>query len=90
MEYRYDEFEIVSVRSDCKLVDTESYERRYLRAGRDPLSPGVYIVHWADGVHQRRFDEHANFIGPFPNLRDAHCRMKELRDQRPAGARHHS
>lgn len=87
MEYRYEEFEIVSVRSDCKLVDTESYERRYSRVGREPLSPGVYIVQWAEGIRQRRFDEHANFIGPFPSLREAHSRMTELRRQRPADAR---
>lgn len=81
MEAYYDQFEIVRVLGGFKLVDPESYERRYWRADGRPLLPGYYVVNWPDGVVTRKFDQHAVFHGPFAGRGDA----REFLEQSKSG-----
>jgi hypothetical protein len=65
MEADYDRFEIVCVIGGYKLVDAESYERRYRHSMGLILAPGYYLVHWPEAVRIRRFNELAVFEGPY-------------------------
>ena len=57
--------EIVKVLNDHKLIDCESFERRYRTFTGAPLSPGFYIVTWPEGVEPGDYEESASFTGPF-------------------------
>jgi len=84
MEAQYDRFEIVRVIREFKLVDAESYERRYWRRDGRPLPPGYYVVNWPDNVVVRKFDEHAVFYGPFLRRGDAQAFFEEFKNQEGA------
>ena len=71
MEAQYDDFEIARVIPGFRLIDSESYERRYFRRDGAPLPTGYYVVHWPSGVRIRRFDTEAVFYGAFGSRQDA-------------------
>ncbi len=79
MDVHYDNFELVRVGPDFRLLDPESYERRYRRTDNVPLDPGLYVVHWPADVAVRRFDEHALYFGPFDLRADADAALDRLR-----------
>ena len=65
METYYEDFEVVHVLDDSKLIDAESYQRSYHCAKSRHLAPGFYVVSWPEQIRQRRFDEQCDFSGPF-------------------------
>jgi hypothetical protein len=64
MDTYYEDFEVVHVLDDCTLIDAESYQRKYCARTRR-LTPGHYVVTWPHETQRRRFDEHAEFQGPY-------------------------
>ena len=68
--------EVVRVVSDCTLIDSESYERRYLSVRA--LVPGFYAVIWPSSVANPRYDNEAQFIGPYRERSQAE-RILEVR-----------
>jgi hypothetical protein len=62
-------YEVVFVIDAEHLVDSESYQRRY-QTGR-PLVPGCYVVHWSGPPYAPRYDEAAEFLGPYASRRVA-------------------
>jgi hypothetical protein len=60
--------EIVRVIDGASLLDSESYQRRYRRAGGRALAPGHYVVVWPRSCAAAAFDEEAEFIGPFDSI----------------------
>ena len=64
-------FEIVHVITATQLIDSESYQRSLgtIHVGR--LRPGFYVVHWPSTASVLRYDESADFIGPFETRRSA-------------------
>jgi hypothetical protein len=62
-------YEVVFVIDAEHLIDSESYQRRY-RTER-PLVPGCYLVHWAAQQDAPRYDEAAEFLGPYVSRRVA-------------------
>ncbi|MBK8015398.1 MAG: hypothetical protein JNL33_16025 [Betaproteobacteria bacterium] len=75
MEIRVDDHEVVRVHKPFHLIDCESYERWYRRREGVPLANGFYVVTWPADDTKRRFDENANFIGPFRSRAEAEaCR----------------
>ncbi len=79
MDTQYDDFELVRIASNFRLLDPESYERRYRRADETPLEPGLYVVHWPASASPRRFDEQALYFGPFKLASEARAAMEALR-----------
>ena len=61
MEADYDRLEIARVIDNFKLIDAESYERRYWRRDDTPLPPGYYVAAWPPHIKIRRFNEYATF-----------------------------
>jgi len=59
--------EVVVVLDEGSLVDSESYQRRY--RARHPLQPGCYLVVWSSAPDVPRFDEAAEYVGPFESRR---------------------
>jgi len=57
------DFEIVRVISECRLIDEESFEHVYWRRDGRPLALGCYIVSWPPGARVGRFNEDAVFRG---------------------------
>ena len=70
--------EVVFVIDAERLIDSESYQRRY-RCTR-PLVPGCYVVQWNRPQERPRYDESAEFRGPY-----ASRRMAERAALRPDG-----
>ncbi len=64
-------FEIVHVITSSQLIDSESYQRTLgtMHVGR--LRPGFYLVRWPLSATVLRYDESADFIGPFETRRTA-------------------
>jgi hypothetical protein len=78
MEADYELFEIAQVIDHCHLIDAESYQRTYrLRAGQR-LTPGYYVVNWPEQVRLRRFNEQAEYFGPFHCIADAQAACKTM------------
>jgi hypothetical protein len=71
MESDYDFIEIATVIRDFWLIDSESYQRKYSTRHGKPIVPGHYVVKWPDHIRSRRFNEHAEFYGPFASHREA-------------------
>jgi len=61
--------EVVFVIDAERLIDSESYQRSYHCAR--PLAPGCYVVHWDHPGEPPRYDESAEFRGPFASRRMA-------------------
>ena len=58
-------FEIVHVITATQLIDSESYQRTLGSIHVNRLQPGFYVVLWPLGVDVPRYDENAEFVGPF-------------------------
>lgn len=71
-------FEVVQVIGDCRLVDSESYERVYWRRDGLPLAHGYYVVSWPASASPKRFNEDASFRGPFPRREEAQAALDAL------------
>jgi hypothetical protein len=71
MEADYDLYEVVYVIDGARLIDPESYERRYATGDASGLASGYYAVAWPDDSRQRRFDERACYYGPFKYKQEA-------------------
>lgn len=59
-----------------RLLDQESYERRYRTWHGLPLAKGYYVVHWPERIRDRRFDERARYQGPFRRRGEAVAALK--------------
>lgn len=91
MEARSADYEVVHVISEFRLLDEESYERVYWRRDGKSLSPGYYIVNWGPGTVRRKFDEAAEFRGPYRIEADARAAARRLfgiAGHRPPGREH--
>lgn len=75
MDTDYEIFEIAAVIRDFWLVDSDSYQRKYCTSHGQPLAPGFYVVNWPDHIRSRRFNEHAEFHGPFKSRKEAHAAL---------------
>lgn len=82
METRYEDYEIVRVVSDTRLIDSESYERTYRRPDGKPLAPGNYLVVWPRGADPTRYDERAEFMGPYRWVEGALVALAQLKSGR--------
>lgn len=71
MEADYDLYEVVYVIDGARLIDPESYERRYVTADGGGLAPGYYTVVWPEESVERRFNQAASYYGPFKYRQDA-------------------
>jgi hypothetical protein len=76
MQKYYEVSEVVHVLDESCLIDAESYQRRYFRALGKPLARGFYVVRWPAPIQHGRFDEHADFVGPF-EARNAACAVRD-------------
>lgn len=68
--------EVVFVVDSRRLVDSESYQRSY-HSGRR-LEPGCYVVHWLETAVRLRYDETAEFRGPYLSRRVAELAARDL------------
>ncbi len=71
MSGRHSNAEIVYVISDCRLIDSESYERLYWRRDGRGLARGYYVVRRPAGAGGTRYSEDVEFEGPFARREDA-------------------
>ena len=71
------DFEVVRVISECRLVDEESFEHVYWRRDGKPLAQGYYIVSWPPGARVGRFNEDAVFRGPYRQRTEALAALEE-------------
>ncbi|HSO08088.1 MAG TPA: hypothetical protein VLW45_12675 [Pelomicrobium sp.] len=78
MEARSADYEIVHVISEFRLLDEESYERVYWRDNGKSLALGYYVVTWTPGTIRRKFDERAEFRGPYRMEADARAAAARL------------
>ena len=76
MDSYYDLFEIANVIHDFWLIDAESYQKKYRTTEGKPLTPGFYIVNWPETIQDRRFNEHAEFHGPFNSRKEAQASLE--------------
>ena len=67
--------EVVYVIDAEHLVDSESYQRDY-RSGQ-PLAPGCNVVHWTRPANPLRYDEAAEFIGPYASRQVAEAAARQ-------------
>lgn len=87
MESNYDDYEVVHVIPGLRLIDCESYQRRYRQPNDAPLPEGHYIVHWPRTRTSRRFDEGASFRGPWATRAQALALVPTYRTLDLAGER---
>jgi hypothetical protein len=64
-------FEVVHVITATQLIDSESYQRSLGTTHVGRLRPGFYVVRWPSTEALLRYDESADFIGPFETRRSA-------------------
>ena len=57
--------QIVKVLNASRLLDEESFERKYCTRRGESLQPGFYIVCWPDSSLAQGYDETASYIGPY-------------------------
>jgi hypothetical protein len=58
--------EIVWIKDEYRLVDTDGHERTYGASGSRDLVPGHYVAHWPAGTHNPHFlHDGLKFVGPF-------------------------
>jgi hypothetical protein len=67
-----EDLELVHVIRPFRLIDSESYEHVYWRRDGVALAPGYYVVSWPRRARDRRFNEDAEFRGPFRARAQAH------------------
>jgi hypothetical protein len=63
--------ELVTVVTSAMLIDAESKERTYWRRDGMGLPAGRYVVTWPPGITHRRFNEDAQFTGPYRTEQEA-------------------
>lgn len=89
MESDYETFEIAIVIRDFWLIDSDSYQRKYCTRHGKPIAPGYYVVNWPEHIRARRFDEHAEFHGPFASRQEAQIKCKLMtKDNAPYNNRY--
>ena len=71
-------FEIVHVITATQLIDSESYERTLGPEHGNRLLPGFYVVHWQSTAAVSRYDERADFIGPFETRHSAELAVNTI------------
>ncbi len=71
MQHEPHELELVRVIKPFRLVDAESYEHTYWRRDGVPLANGYYVVSWPVGDCAGRYDEGAEFRGPYRDRKAA-------------------
>lgn len=78
-------YEIVKVLDRAKLLDPHSRERKYATRDGRSLKQGIYAVIWPEEVQARRYDDHAQYFGPYPSwskagefIRDASTYMPSI------------
>lgn len=57
--------EIVHVITETQLIDSESCQHTLGTTHVNRLSPGSYVVQWPSAAVMSRYDDNADFIGPF-------------------------
>ncbi|MDP3531543.1 hypothetical protein [Methylicorpusculum sp.] len=80
MERYYEIFEMVVVTHNSMLFDSESYLRKYCTSHGEQLVFGNYVVNWPDHIRIRRFNEHAEFYGPFKTRKEAQATLDWMYD----------
>jgi len=73
------QLELVQVFKPFRLVDEESYEHVYWRRDGTPLANGYYLVRWREGERSGRYDEEAEFRGPYRDRKAAEAGAAGLR-----------
>ncbi len=86
--------ELVTVISECRLVDGSGEQWTYWRRNGKGLAPGWYVVTRPRGEIRRHFNDDVEFRGPFGNRARAELLLAQLVDAHrrltspdPAGAR---
>jgi hypothetical protein len=74
----WDESQIVSVFSSCRLLDTQACEHVYWRRDGLGLATGWYVVDRPRGAVPGRFNEETAFRGPFKQREDAQAAMARM------------
>ena len=69
-------FEIVHVITATQLIDSESYQRTLGVVHR--LRPGFYVVRWSSTATMSRYDESADFTGPFETRHSAELALQTV------------
>lgn len=82
----HEDYEVVRVTSECRLLDAGGREHVYWRRDGQPLRAGWYVVSWppVPGRQSRRFNEEAVFRGPFKLEAEARHALARLRAGQPA------
>jgi hypothetical protein len=65
------DFAIVRVISECRLIDEESFEHVYWRRHGKPLAQGYHVVSWPPGARVGRVNADAVFCGPYRQRTEA-------------------
>jgi hypothetical protein len=78
MDADYDVHEIVKVVQNFRLFDAEGYQRDYFISHGGSLTAGYYIVSWPEAIRLRRFDEYADFYGPFKLRKEAEAFLNKM------------
>ncbi|HTP94885.1 MAG TPA: hypothetical protein VMK05_03485 [Burkholderiales bacterium] len=71
--------EIVKVLRGGRLIDGESFERKYRTVSGLELEPGFYVVTWLRSAERREYDEHARFFGPYRRREQARAVLERRR-----------
>jgi len=69
--------EVVWVKGDFHLVDSESYQRTYITHDGHPLACGYYIARWPTNTPNPHFlHDGLIFEGPYATRRDAQTALQ--------------
>ena len=71
-------FEIVHVITATHLIDAESYQRTLGLVHTRRLRPGFYVVRWSSTATMSRYDESADFTGPFETRHSAELSLQTV------------
>ena len=73
-----DSLEVVHVITATQLIDSESYEHTLGTKHVNRLPPGFYVVHWQSTAAVSRYDERADFVGPFDTRHSAELAVNSI------------
>jgi len=71
-------FEIVRVITTTELIDSESYQHTLGMMHINRLPPGFYVVRWPSTEAMSRYDESADFTGPFDTRHGAELALETI------------
>lgn len=78
-------YEIVKILDRARLLDPHSRERRYATGDGRSLKQGIYAVIWPEDLQACRYDDRAQYYGPYSSwnqagefIRDASVRMPSI------------